>query len=265
MVFGKEKSSVLITSIAVLLLCFTVQCGQGTGGAQPPADEGFSELDELKQKLITANRILDSKELVTPYGHISARIPNSDRILITRSMPPGLATVDDVVVVNLEGEVIEGEGTTYSEVHMHTGIYKTRADVNSVAHTHSEHVVALTMVDIPFRPAMNEGAQYIGPAKTWERIGTITTSELGEQVAELLGTDSALLLKGHGAVIVGPTVEFTTIRSIFLEKAARVQILATSVGKPVPYTSEETSRIVQANPARPWQYYSSRVSEGLAQ
>ncbi len=199
--------------------------------------------------------------MVVPLGHLSARIPNSDRIFITSAKSPGLVTVEDVLVVNLDGEVVQGEGTTYSEVHMHTGIYKARDDVNAIAHTHSDYAVALTVADIPFQPAMNQGVQYIGPAKTWEKIGTIITNELGEQVAELLGTDNALLLKRHGAVIVGPTVELTTIRAIFLERAAKIQLLATTVGEPVPFTAEESSMLQPANPSRPWQYYSSRVSQ----
>ena len=148
---------------------------------------------------------------------------------------------------------------------MHTGIYKARDDVNAIAHTHSDYAVALTIADIPFQPTMNQASQYIGQAKTWDRIGTITTSELGEQVAEFLGADNALLFKRHGAVIVGPTVELTTIRAIFLERAAKLQLLATTVGKPVPFTSEESSRLQPANPSRPWQYYSSKVAQGLAQ
>ncbi len=269
MVVGKRMSSVWVTSIALLLVWSTAQCGQGTGGAQLQEQEGtrseLGEEDELKEKLITGNRILDLKELVAPYGHISARIPNSDRFFITSAKSPGLVTLEDVLVVNMDGEIVEGEGTTYTEVHMHSGIYKARDDVNAIAHTHSDYAVALTVADIPFHPAMNQGVQYIGPAKTWEKIGTIITNELGEQVAELLGTDNALLLKRHGAVIVGPTVELTTIRAIFLERAAKIQLLATTVGKPVPFTSEESSRLLPANPSRPWQYYSSKVSQGLAQ
>ncbi len=117
----------------------------------------------------------------------------------------------------------------------------------------------------PFNLPMNQAAQYIGQAKTWDRIGTITTIELGDQLAEFLGADNALLLKKHGAVIVGPTVELTTIRAIFLERAARLHLLASTVGKPVPLNSQESSQILPANPSRPWQYYSSKVSQGLAQ
>ena len=263
MVVGKMMSSVWVVSIALLLLA--ARCGQGVGSAQLQEQEGtgseLEEVDELKEKLIVGNRILDLEELVAPLGHISARIPNSDRILITRAKSPGLVTAEDVLVVNLDGEVVEGDGTTYSEVHMHTGIYKARDDVNAIAHTHSDYVVALTMADIPFQPAMNQASQYIGQARTWDRIGTITTSELGEQVAELLGADNALLLRSHGAVIVGSTVELTTIRAIFLERAAKLQLLASTVGKPAPFTSEESSRLLPPNPSRSWQYYSSKVLE----
>jgi len=158
MAVKKNISLSLIALIAVLLLWFTLQ---KSGEAQLEAVKAASELDELKENLIIANKILDSQDLIAPYGHVSARIPNTDRILITDRKPPGLVTLDDILVVNLEGDVVEGEGQTYSEIYMHTGVYKARKDVNAVAHTHSEYARALGMVGIPFQPTSNEGAAYI--------------------------------------------------------------------------------------------------------
>ena len=75
MVVGKMRSSVWVIAIALLLLGSTARCGQGAGGAQLQEQDGtggeLEEVDELKEKLIIGNRILDLEELVVPYGHIS--------------------------------------------------------------------------------------------------------------------------------------------------------------------------------------------------
>ena len=274
MAFKKNIPLGLIAFTAVLLLWFTAQWLQEPGEAQLEVVKAATELDELKENLIIANKILDSHDLIAPYGHVSARIPNTDRILITDRKPPGMVTLDDILVVNLEGDVVEGEGQTYSEIYMHTGVYKARKDVNAVAHTHSEYARALGMVGISFQPTSNEGAAYINKAKIYPRIGLINTQELGADVAELLGMDNAALLRAHGAVIVGPTLEETTMRAVFLEKAARVHLLAASVGKPTPFTAEESARIQEEmggslvedvenqRAGRPWLYYSNKVSQG---
>ena len=187
---------VLIALIAVLLLWFTAQWLQEPGEAQLEVVKAASELDELKEKLIIANKILDSQDLIAPYGHVSARIPNTDRILITDRKPPGLVTLDDILVVNLEGDVVEGEGQTYSEIYMHTGVYKARKDVNAVVHTHSEYARALGMVGISFQPTSNEGAAYINTGKNLSQNRAHQYAGVGGGCGKTFGNGQCGVIKG---------------------------------------------------------------------
>src|ERR1700752_5053469 len=110
---------------------------------------GVSELNELKRKLAMSSRMLFNSGLVDYSGHISARIPGSDHLLILPH-PVSRATVvaDDMGVTDFEGKY-----KAPSEVYMHARTYKARSDIQSVAHLHNHMVAVLTMVDKPFYPA----------------------------------------------------------------------------------------------------------------
>ena len=106
----------------------------------------LAELSELKKKLAMSSRMLFNSGLVDYSGHISARIPGSDHLLILPH-PVSRATVkaDDMVITDFEGKVIEGNYKAPSEVFMHARAYKARSDIQSVAHLHN-HMVA-TLID----------------------------------------------------------------------------------------------------------------------
>jgi ribulose-5-phosphate 4-epimerase/fuculose-1-phosphate aldolase len=200
----------------------------------------------MKEKLILANKLLDVEGLARPLGHISVRIPNTETFLITRNVAPGMAVLDDIVVCNLEGKVIEGKyPKTFSEVVIHSEIYKKRKDVQSVAHTHSLHVIALSMTETSILPASFEaielGAQ---PIAIYKKIAFIDKPEQASEICDLLGPNKAVMLKGHGAVVVGKSIEETAVMSSKLELTARLQLLASSAGKIVSFTEEEKKPVV---------------------
>ena len=105
----------------------------------------MSELNDLKKKLAMSSRMLFNSGLVDYSGHISARIPGSDHLLILPH-PVSRATVvaDDMVVTDFEGKLIEGKYKAPSEVYMHARAYKARSDIQSVAHLHNHMVAVLT-------------------------------------------------------------------------------------------------------------------------
>jgi len=237
------------------------------------ADE--ATIKELKEKLIIASKILDMEGLVRPMGHISVRIPGTETFLITRSIAPGMATLDDIVVCNMEGKVIEGKySRTFGEVMGHIGVYKKRKDIQSVAHTHSPNAIALTMTETTLLPAsvqaLKAGYEPIG---LYKKIAMLEIPEVGEEVADLIGSNKVVLLKGHGAVVVGKSIEETTINAIDLEVAAKLQILASSSGKLVTFTDQEKEPLVKflkmmetqggtASPyGRAWEYYKSLLKK----
>ena len=232
-------------------------------------------IKELKERLVIASRILDMEDLARPLGHISARIPGTERFLITRSLAPGMATVDDLVVCDLNGKVLEGKHSrTFGEVWGHAGVYRKRADIQSVAHTHSWNVMALSMTETTVVPASFESMRVAhGPIALYKKLYYLDSQEVAEEVADLIGSNKAVILKGHGAVVVGKSIEETTVSAIDLERAAKVQLLAASAGKLVPFTKSEMEPMIRflkdveaqggtTNPSmRAWEYYKSRVTK----
>ncbi len=203
-------------------------------------------IKRLKEKLIISNKILEMGKLVDPFGHVSVRIPAAETFLITRNIAPGMATLDDIVICDMDGKVLQGKyDRTYSEVVIHTEIYKKRKDINSVVHTHSPYVIALSMTDNTVLPA-NLSAIGIGPEPIalFKKMVYIDTPKLGEEVSDLFGPNNAVILKGHGAVIVGKNIESATYTAKRLEYTAMLQWMAVSVGKLAPITEEEKRQAI---------------------
>jgi len=240
---------VLLTLITCIMISGNLIPGYG-------ADE--ATLKELREKLVTANRILELEKLATPFGHVSARIPGTETLLIARSVAPGMVTLDDIVVCDLNGKILEGKyKDTYSEVAIHTEVYKKRKDVNSVVHSHSPYVIALSLTDNTVLPLTGTG---IGPRSIslFKKRGLIDTPKLGEEVYNLLGPNRAVILKGHGAVIIGRSIEDAVSRARGLENSAKLQWMARCVGKLVPFADEKKQPGIESQQAR-----RGESSEGL--
>ena len=238
-------------------------------------DGYVDEMDRLKQNLIIANRILDMENLARPMGHISVRIPGTDDFFITRSIAPGLAVLNDIVVCNTEGKVVRGKySETFGEVWAHAAVYRKREDVNSVAHTHSVHVISLSMTGSTL---LNLGVEALktgfGTIGLYDKLCMLEDREVGEEVAGLVGENKAVILRGHGAVVVGKSIESCTMACIYLENAARYQLMASSTGKLAVFSEEEKKPIVEflkknrsragagSSDGRAWEYYKSKVKK----
>jgi len=232
-------------------------------------------LRELKEKLILAGRILDMEDLVRPLGHITVRVPGTETFLITRGVSPGMATVDDVLVCDMDGNVIEGKySRTFGEVLAHAGVYRKRNDIRSVAHTHSWNVMALSMTETTIVPASFESIKVAyEPVALYKKVSFLDNLEVTEEIADLIGSNRAVILKGHGAIVAGKSIEEATVSAIDLERAAKAQFMASCAGKLVPFTEKEMEPLVKflrnieaqtgtTNPfERAWAYYKSRLAK----
>lgn len=227
---------------------------------------------QLKQKLVVANRILDFLKMATPFGHISVRIPNTDTFLIARSVAPGLVTMNDIVVCDMNEKVLGGRyKTTYAELAIHTGVYKKRKEFNSVIHSHSSYVIALSLAETTVLPT-DVTSIVLGPQPiaVFEKVVFINKPELGREAADLLGPNKAVILKGHGALVVGRSVEDAIYVARNLENTAMLQLMALSAGKLVPLTDLEKQPLIEFNKwanrpgmaaDREWTYYASMVKK----
>jgi len=200
-------------------------------------------------------------------GHFSARCPEKNGILINGSVSPGQAREQDLIVLDLQGNRLEGELEPASEIPLHLAVYRKRPDVMAIAHTHSPMVVTLSIAGIPIRPVENQGASIIGTrAPVFEKYGLVDSFALGYEVAETMGPQNICILKSHGNIVVGGNIEEVCVWSIWAEKAARYQYQAMLLGEPHWYPEEDLEKIrlqVRKGKAhmRTWHYYSWKLTQ----
>ena len=224
-----------------------------------------SSLAALRGDVALANRIVHRAGLATGFGHVSARIPGTDRFIFPTRASPALADPERLLVLDLDGNQLEGDGTPNTEFWIHARIYAARPDVASVAHVHPPACVALGQIGQSVRVMHNSGSAFSDGVPVFERPGLIRTRELGDQVAAKLGASRAMLLRGHGANVADSNVRRVAVFACFLEEAAELQLraLAAAGGDPTRlryFTAEESALVREQidNPGpidRAWDYY----------
>ena len=205
---------------------------------------------EAKQKLILAGRVLVAQgQDDFTRGHVSVRAPDDPWQFFMKPHSVGLdeITHDNILTIDLDGKVISGGGRRHSEVFIHSEIYKARPDVQSVVHTHPPYAVALSATGRPMRCFSQPAALFYQELGIYaDTINLIRTTEMGAAVAHALGPHRAALLKNHGVVVVGGTIEEAVINTIMLENAAMIQMITEAAGDPAPEFPARRHRAAQA-------------------
>ena len=230
-----------------------------------------TDLAQLREDVALANRIVHRVGLVSAFGHVSARVPGSERFVFPTRASPALALAERLLVLDLDGNVLEGEGTPNTEFWIHARIYAARPDVGAVAHVHSPACVALGQLGQTVGVIHHSSAVFSDGVPVFERPGLIRSRELGDQVAATLADRRAMLLRGHGANVADVNVRWVTVLACMLEEAADLQLraLAAAGGDPGRirfFTPEESARVREqidnAGPMdRGWEYYAA-LAEG---
>ncbi|MSO82252.1 MAG: class II aldolase/adducin family protein [Acidobacteria bacterium] len=226
----------------------------------------------MLEDLAAASRILADQGVFDAAGHVSMRHPgNAERFLMSRSLAPALVTPDDIMEFTLECEPCEARGRTgFLERFLHGAIYRTRPDVMAIAHGHSPSVVPFGLVATPMLATYHNAAFLASGVPVFDiraRFGVtdivINTRERGAALAEALADKSVLLLRAHGFVAVGPSVQAAVFRAVFTEISARVQLQAALLGGPIAALDAEEGRkadaINLATLGRSWELWRRRV------
>ncbi len=221
-------------------------------------------LKKLQRDLISAARILSDQRLVEGFGHVSARIPDSDLFLMTPRVSLATVTEDELLTMNLAGEVVEGACAPPFEAWLHTAIMKSKPQVNAITRIHARVANMLSVTDRKLVPVHNHGSFFSGGVPVFSTPDLISSRPLGEEVARAIGDRPALLLRGNGQVTVGRTIPEAVMMAIYLEEAAEILFGAIQIGTPIPLTPDESAqRRIEALPPvdmeRAWNYFKNRL------
>lgn len=213
------------------------------------------EIEELKKKVALGNRVLFHQGLADYHGHLSARIPGTRKFLIKPVLAPlGSISSSDIITVDIDEykavceqnwakaggkRAVTKLKVPPRETMIHAAIYEARPDVNSVAHTHQPLATAFSVAGVPLLPIYNQAAPFAPETPIFPSPRLIYTVQDGVDICRTLGDRMAMLLQGHGIVVVGDSLEYAAVHAIYLERTAHMQWMASSVGKPVTMPQKE--------------------------
>jgi len=201
-------------------------------------------LDDLKRKVVEVARgLFENKLVVSTFGVVSTRIPETEYVLIT---PSGFSKArldkDNLIVVDLEANLVQGRFRPSVETPMHTHIHKRRPDLNAVIHTHSPMACAFAAANMAIPCVSAEQAFYLGGriplVRNYSLPGTAQPNEL-ESIVRALRETNAVLLRKHGVVVVGKTPEEALDTAIVLEDAATIALHSIQLSRPREFTRRE--------------------------
>jgi HCOMODA/2-hydroxy-3-carboxy-muconic semialdehyde decarboxylase len=260
-----------------ILLALAAACISGLAAAQPAPNSAGPPDPQLIEDLVAANRILADHGLLDGWGHVSVR-HNRDpnRFLMSRGVSAELVTAKDILEFDLDSRPVDTRGlpmsALFTERYIHGEIYKLRPDVIAVVHTHAPSLIPFGVTKVPLQPMYHRSAfiSFGIPVFEIRERGGITdmlirNAALGRNLAEVLGDHPAALMRGHGAVVTGPSLPRVAGRTIFLALNATLQAQAMSMGGPITYMDPEEARKIEEREghglARTWEGWKQKAMQ----
>ena len=201
-------------------------------------------LDQLRGEICRLHAELPRNNLVAwTSGNVSGRDPETGYVVIK---PSGVRyeelTPESMCVVDLDGKVIEGKYKPSSDTFAHVYVYRHRADVNGIVHTHSTFATAWAAVGKPIPAVLTAICDEFGgpiPVGEYAKIGS---DEIGQVIVRSIGSSPAILMKNHGVFTIGRTPEAAVKAAVMVEDAARTVFYALQLGQPDEIPPEEVDR-----------------------
>jgi HCOMODA/2-hydroxy-3-carboxy-muconic semialdehyde decarboxylase len=209
---------------------------------------------ELMADLAAASRILAERGVVDGFGHVSMRHPDApDRYLMARAVAPALVVPDDIIEYDLDSNPCNANGRgSFLERFIHGEIYRARPDINSVVHSHSPSVVPFGLVGVKMQAMFHNAAFLAAGAPVFdiaEKFGAtdmlVSDGAKGVALAETLADKDIAMMRAHGSVACGPTLQSAVFRAVYTEVNARIQhwTVALGAGGPMAALDEEEGRL----------------------
>jgi ribulose-5-phosphate 4-epimerase/fuculose-1-phosphate aldolase len=227
----------------------------------------------LIDELVLANQILYHHKIVDAFGHITVRHDKDpQKYLMSRHLAPGLVSRDDIVTFDLDSNPVANPAPRYySERFIHGEIYKRRSDVHSIVHCHTPQLLPYAATRTELKPLFHISAFLGGGVAMFEIRDTggmtdmlVRTAPLGQALAQSLGDRPIVLMRGHGATIVGKSIKQVVHRSIYAVENAKLQMDAIRLGEPVYLAPEEAALAGAAADEtlfRPWALWEREIRD----
>jgi HCOMODA/2-hydroxy-3-carboxy-muconic semialdehyde decarboxylase len=241
----------------------------------PKGETPVSKLDEARDLVARANRMIANEGVLDAFGHVTMRHPTDPgRFLMSYSRAPELVQAEDILEFTLDSQIVKPvEMRLYGERVIHGEIYKARPDVNAVCHHHAPSILPFCISGMELKPVYHLGATLGDKVPFWDSrddFGDTTLivakPEEGASLARALGPNWIVLMRRHGATVAGTSLHELTFRTIYTARNAAMQIQAHGLGHVSPLTAVEAKLAGEYNlrpspVARAWEYWSVRLDK----
>lgn len=202
-------------------------------------------LEKLREELVALHLELPRYNLVVwTGGNVSARDPETNLVVIK---PSGIRyenlRPEHMVIVDLDGNLIEGDLKPSSDVYSHLYIYRHREDVNGVVHTHSRYASAFAAVGRPIPVVLTAIADEFGCDIPCGSFALIGDEAIGKVVVDEIGKSPAIILKNHGVFTIGKNAMGAVKAAVMTEDVAASVLMAMQIGTPHVIPAEDVEKL----------------------
>jgi HCOMODA/2-hydroxy-3-carboxy-muconic semialdehyde decarboxylase len=231
--------------------------------------------NQAREEVALGNRILANEGVLDAFGHVSVRHPeNPNRYLLSRSRSPELVEPNDVLEFDLDSSPVKpASANLYSERVIHGEIYKARPDVMAIVHHHSPAILPFCVSGVALAPVFHLGAPMGNEVPFWDQRDDfgdtnmlVVKPEEGASLARALGNNAIVLMRRHGATVVGTSVPDLCLRTIYSCRNAEFQLQARMLGHVSTLSPGEIEKCaaIHKQPnvtSRTWEYWSMRLDK----
>jgi len=234
--------------------------------------------DSLFKDLAAASRILAAQGVVDGFGHVSLRHPSApNRYFMARSIAPALVMPEDIIEYDLDSNACNANGrNSFLERFIHGEIYKARPDAMSVVHSHSPSVIPFGLVGVEMQAMFHNAAFLAAGVPVFDikrKFGAtdmlVSDGPKGVALAEAMGSKDVALMRAHGSVACGPTLQTAVFRAVYTEVNARIQHWALALGHGAPLAALDADEgrladhINQTAGMRAWDLWRTQIRAQL--
>ena len=229
-------------------------------------------VERAEEELQIAAKILEW-EIGDIWGHVGVRLPENRGIAVQMFRRAENSEKDWLVHFDYSLQKLSGIGTIPREAVIYTEIFKARPDVNAAVHCHASMCIALSLAETPIDWVHMQSSRFKGGTPIFPRPIYILDESEGAELARALGTASAIMIKGHGIVTVGASIDEASMNALYMERTAKIMAIARLHGYrgPTPESIQTLSGSREKLFRRPrdemfhsaeWDYYADKIKRG---